>query len=175
MSSSKKVLFASLSGFFVLLAAAWIFFGATIQQEKIEQPGLSIDAGIALFQDKKFSEALSVLEGIDPGNPQKWRALFYQGSSHIMLKDYQSAVVYLEQALILEPTRTQIMSSLGVAHFKLGNLKMSKAYFASILELEPDNMEAKGLMDIMANPERQQPGASPDESAPDGNDGEESH
>ena len=47
------------------------------------------------------------------------------------------------------------MFALGVAYFKLGNLALSKAYFAAVLQINPGNEEAKGLMDIMARLERQ--------------------
>ena len=46
------------------------------------------------------------------------------------------------------------MHALGVAYFKLGNLKLSKGYYASILEIDPGDEEARGLMDIMAKLER---------------------
>lgn len=175
MNKSLKIVIWSTGTVLFLAIAVWSYLGLFDRQEEIEHTGGSIDSGIALFQDKKYSEAMDVFEGISPDGQEYWRVLYYQGSTHIMLKNYQSAVVSLEQALGLNPTQTQIMHSLGVAYFKLGNLKMSKAYFASILELEPDNTEAKGLMDIMANLERQQPGVSQDESTPEANDGDESH
>jgi tetratricopeptide (TPR) repeat protein len=157
MSKSKSTTIAVIGTVLVLLVFAWIYFENFDHQAGDETVGTKIESGITLFQGKKYAEALVIFEQIADDNPQKWRALYYQGSTQIMLKNYQSAVIYLEQALALEPTKTEVMNSLGVAYFKLGNLKMSKAYFASILEIEPDNMEAKGLMDIMANLERQQP------------------
>jgi hypothetical protein len=45
-------------------------------------------------------------------------------------------------------------------YYKLGNLSLSKAYFASVLKIDPGHEEAKGLMDIMAGLERIQPDAS---------------
>lgn len=81
---------------------------------------------------------------------------YYQGSTHIILKDYQAAAETLEQALALNNNETRIMHALGVAYFKLGNLKLSKAYFAAVLEIEPDNAEARGLMEIMAKLEKTQ-------------------
>ena len=141
----------------IVAVATWVFIGASNQQNVNQNADLSIDSGIALFQEKKYTEALVMLESVPSDSPQQWRALFYSGSAYIMLKDYQAAVVHLEKALALNPTETQVMNALGVAYFKLGNLKLSKAYFASILEIEPGNTEAKGLMDIMADLERQQP------------------
>lgn len=157
MNSSRNTTVWILAAILALLVATWVFYGTYDRQQTDEQANISIDTGITLFQEKKYTEALIEFESVPTSSPRQWRALYYRGSIYVMQKDYQTGVVYLEQALALNPSDTQVMNALGVAYFKLGNLKLSKAYFASILEIEPDNMEAKGLMDIMANLERQQP------------------
>jgi hypothetical protein len=53
-------------------------------------------------------------------------------------------------------------------------LSLSKAYFASVLELDPGHEEAKGLMDIMASLERTQPGEA-QEDAPGDSTGVDDH
>jgi tetratricopeptide (TPR) repeat protein len=152
----------------VIVVVTIIYFTSADKAGEVEQPAVSIDAGIALFKAKKYSEATKIFERVPPGHPQEWYSLYYLGSSYIMLKNYQAAAEHLELALSLYPTNSQIMHALGVTYFKLGNLKLSKAYFAAVLEIEPDNAEAKGLMDVMASLERQQAGASQDRT-PDGN------
>jgi tetratricopeptide (TPR) repeat protein len=82
------------------------------------------------------------------------------GSALIKLKDYESGALRLEEALALNSSETNILFALGVVYYKLGNLSLSKAYFASVLELDPGHEEAKGLMDIMASLERTQPAAA---------------
>jgi tetratricopeptide (TPR) repeat protein len=143
----------------VALVATWIFTRGFDQPEPHGQNDISIESGIALFNEKKYSEAAAVFEKVPPGHPQEWYSLYYLGSSYIMLEDFPAAAQHLEIALSLNPTNTRIMHALGVTYFKLGNLKMSKAYFASILEIDPEDAEARGLMDIMADLERQQPGS----------------
>jgi tetratricopeptide (TPR) repeat protein len=152
-----------------LALAAWFYNeNSRLQMEATSLPEASIESGVALFREKKYSEAIEVFENVQPGHPQEWYSLYYLGSSFIMLKDYPAAAEHLELALSLNPANTKIMHALGVTYFKLGNLKLSKAYFASVLEIDPEDAEARGLMDIMANLEREQPGASRDES-PDNN------
>ena len=85
----------------------------------------------------------------------------------VMLRDFEEAVPELEKALALNPQEPLILFELGVVYFKLGNIAMSKAYFASVVEIDPSNAEAKGLMDIMANLERQQSGHSQPEPEAD--------
>ena len=142
----------------VLSAVAWIWVEQPGKETEPSDAAVLLDSGIALFNEKNFQQAVEALDQVPSGSPEKWRALYYQGSAMIMLKDYSSAVVYLEQALALNTHQTRIMHALGVAYFKLGNLKLAKAYYASILELDPNDEEAKGLMDIMAKLERQSDG-----------------
>ena len=148
----------------VLAIATWFYTGGLKTPEEPDGFGQSIETGVALFTQKKYTEAIDIFENVQPGHPQEWYSLYYLGSAYIMLKDYQAAVEHLEPALNLNPTNTRIMHALGVAYFKLGNLKMSKAYFASVLEVDPTDEEARGLMDIMANLERQQPGSNQQEN-----------
>lgn len=122
----------------------------------LEQQQTSLTAGIGQFQQKDYEAALQTLRSVPSGHPMGWRARYFEGSSQIMLKDYEAAIGLLEEALLLNPSHTRIMHALGVAHFKMGNLAMSKAYFAQVLEIDPTDEEARGLMDIMANLERMQ-------------------
>ena len=89
---------------------------------------------------------------------------YYTATAHTMLKDYESAAPLLEEALALAPQKTEILFELGVVYFKLGNLALSKAYFQAVVDLDPSNEEAIGLRDIMANLEKQQPGASQEDT-----------
>jgi tetratricopeptide (TPR) repeat protein len=157
MSKTGTIMLWGTCAAIVFAVAAWLYTQNLEQNGKPNQSAESIDSGIALFKEKKYSEAIEIFENVQPGHPQEWYSLYYLGSSYIMLKNYQAAVEHLEPALSLNPTETQIMHALGVAYFKLGNLKLSKAYFASVLDIDPTDEEAKGLMDIMANLERIQP------------------
>ena len=141
---------------FVLAVASLFYLQRTGPKESLREAML-LESGIALFRENKYQESFEVLSGVAPGSPQEWRAKYYQGSALIMLKNHESAVGYLEQAFALNGGETRIMHALGVAYYKLGNLKMAKGYFAAVLEVDPNDEEAKGLMDIMTGLERTQP------------------
>ena len=158
MKNLNKIMAWGVAAILALSAAAWIWVEQSGQETELSDAAVLLDSGITLFNEKNFQQAVEALDQVPSGSPEKWQALYYQGSAMIMLKDYTSAVVYLEQALALNSHQTRIMHALGVAYFKLGKLNLAKAYYASILELDPNDEEAKGLMDIMANLERQQDG-----------------
>jgi tetratricopeptide (TPR) repeat protein len=152
-------------GLLLLLAgvAAFLGFRPDFGGDK-RQAQETLESGISLFNQKQYVEALSALEQVPAGSPQEARAFYYRGSAQIMLKDYESAVRELEQALALEPGDAGTLYGLGVAYFKLGNLKLSKSYFAAVLEINPNDEQARGLMDIMAKLERQSEAAPAPES-----------
>ena len=98
---------------------------------------------------------------------QEAKALYDQGAEYIQLKDFESAVETLGQAHFLNPQDAGTLYALGVAYYKLGNVKLAKAYFTSVLELNPNDEQAKGLMDIMARLERQSGAESEGEESTD--------
>jgi tetratricopeptide (TPR) repeat protein len=97
---------------------------------------------------------------------QDWHVNYYMGSALINLRDFQSAAVELEKALALNADEPSIMFALGVAYYKLGNLALSKAYFAKVVEVDPGNDDARGLLDIVASMERKQQMQERTESGP---------
>ena len=124
-----------------------------------------MEKGIALFEQERYEEALTRLQEIHEGEFPDWRVPYYIGSSHMMLQGYEQAAQSLEQALALNSQQTGVLYALGVTHYKLGNLGLAKAYFAAVLNIDPSDQHAKGLMDIMADLERQQGDRSPDQAA----------
>ena len=126
------------------------------KDRQLENATLSINQGIEEFQQKQYQQSLETLGGISEDEHQDWHINYYMGSSLIMLKDYEPAAVELEKALVLNGEESVILFALGVVYYKMGNLSLSKAYFGKVLEVDPDNDDARGLMDIVANLERQQ-------------------
>ena len=150
--------------FLVLCVIAWFLASrpaALIDANAVEE---ALASGISLYEQKQYDEALQALQRVPAGASQEARARYYVGSAHMMLKDYESAARELERSLALNPTDVGTLYGLGVAYFKLGNLKLSKSYFAAVLEINPNDEHAKGLMDIMSGLERQSVAAPAPES-----------
>ena len=84
----------------------------------------------------------------------------------MMLKDYDTAAASLESALVRDPQDTGVLYALGVVWYKLGDISLAKGYFAAVLEINPNDEQAKGLMDIMARLERRPDAESAGEEAP---------
>jgi tetratricopeptide (TPR) repeat protein len=157
------VLALSLAG---ALAGWW--YAGEMKQERQARQQAALDAGIEALENKRYDAAVSEFRSVPSSHPDGGHARYLEGSTQILLKDYAGAIPVLEEALALNPTHTRTLHALGVAHFKLGNLAVSKAYFAHVLEIDPGDEEARGLMDIMAKLERQSaPGAAEAEAGGD--------
>ena len=153
---SRKWTIGAVALILVMITVSAIY-AYRIDQQNQANAILLMKQGITQFDQKQYESALETLRSISPGVVEDWRIPYYTGTTLVRLKDYESAAVSLEEALILNSTEKDIPFALGVVYFKLGNLSLSKSYFHSVLELDPDNKDARGLMDIMAKLERQQP------------------
>ncbi len=157
MKKNTRILFLVAGLVIVTAIGGSIYLFNEDKQVTEQQATASLDQGIALFREKKYAESLELLQSIPDGVIDDWHLPYYTATALVMLKDYQPAALKLEEALVLNPEETQILFELGVVYFKLGKLGLSKGYFASVIEIDPTNEEARGLMDIMANLERIQP------------------
>lgn len=139
----------------VLSALLW-FFVMVPEPEAVTYPPAELLAdGIGHYEREEYEMALEALRQVPDGQAETVRARYYEGSSYMMLKDYEAAIVSLESALALDPKNMGVLYALGVAYFKLGNLAVAKGYFGAVLEINPNDEQAKGLRDIMAKLERE--------------------
>ena len=144
------------AGALLLFVAVILFVMLQPDPEPVSYSATELLAdGIGHFERKEYDLALEVLQQVPDGQPESAQARYYEGSSQMMLQDYEAAVASLESALALEPRNTGVLYALGVAYYKLGNLAVAKGYFGAVLEINPNDEQAKGLMDIMAKLERE--------------------
>jgi len=166
MSSLKTTLAVCLS--LGLVVAAWYLAIRPSTQSEAGNAEQLLSSGIAKYEESDFQGAIGVLGRVPSDTPQAARARYFEGSAYMMLRDYESAVAKLEESLALQADDTGTLYALGVAYYKLGNLKLARGYFAAVLEINPNDEQAKGLMDIMAKLERQSaPGADAQETSGD--------
>ena len=176
MSKQRNILAAGSVAIAVAAIAYWTLVQQPARQAeaaRVEQ--LLLASGIQLYNDKELEKALQVFERIQGDSDRTAKARYYQGNAYILLKDYASAAEQLEKSLALNDRDADTRFALGVVYFKLGNLQLARAYFASVLAIEPESDEdreqmedAAGLMDIIASLERQQAAASGDAKPDDG-------
>lgn len=99
----KKNLAIAAGALFVLAGALWFLVPQPDREVAWLSPDELLADGIAHFESKEYDLALEVLRQVPDGRVQTARARYYEGSSHMMLKDYEAAIVSLESALALDP------------------------------------------------------------------------
>ena len=154
---ARKLLVVASSLVLVAAVVAGAYLYQIERQRQALEATVLLQEGIALFQQEQYETALETLHSVPKEALEDWRISYYTGATLIKLKDYAAAAVSLEEALTLNNKEVDIPYALGIVYYKLGNLGLSKSYFHSVLEIDPGHEEAKGLMDIMAKLERQQP------------------
>jgi tetratricopeptide (TPR) repeat protein len=141
---------------FILIVVAFFFFscaGAFIS------PAVRADfeAGLALFNQGKFPEALPFFEKAVAAEPDFYEAQLYLGRTHLNMKNYAMAIPSLKRAYRLSPDdfKTQaidilIDALLGAAFSELGkgNFETSLTYLREILSVDP---KGKKIKDDMSN------------------------
>jgi tetratricopeptide (TPR) repeat protein len=150
----RILLFAGLALGLIVIAVYLYQADRLGAEQQTEDAMATMEFGIQQFQRKQFRESLETLGGISEDTLQHWRIHYYMGSSHVMLRDNEAAAAQFEKALALKPDEPKTLYALGVAYYKLDNLGLSKAYFGKVLEYDPGNADARGLMDIVASLER---------------------
>jgi tetratricopeptide (TPR) repeat protein len=142
-------------GILLLVTAVAAGYAYRVEQKfQAAQAKVLLEQGMSEFREDEFEKSLQTLNNIPADAVDDWRIPYYSGSALIKLKDYERAAPVLEHALALNNNEKNILFALGVVYYKLGNLSLSKGYFAAVLEIDPGHEEAKGLMDIMAGLER---------------------
>jgi len=159
---TKLIAAGAAAALLIALAVLWLSDQSSDRWAAEQHASTSLQTGITLFNAKEYEQAIAEFEQIPAGYEHEAKARYYEGSAHMMLGDYETAVERLEYARALAPADPGIRYALGVAAFKLGNVTLAKGYFASVLEINPmDDRErelqeqARGLMDMMSKAERQ--------------------
>ena len=113
----------------------------------------SLQTGIKLFEEGKYSQAEEILRSIVDQEPQNASAYFYLGRIYYERKDYSPAIKRLEKATELEDNNADHHFWLAAAcgrkaqntsiFKKPGLAKRTKYEFERAIELNPDHVRAR--------------------------------
>lgn len=140
-----------------VITAALVFWATAAEyqhRENLKTAQLHLQRGIHLHEQKAYVPAKSELILALRADPEDWQAPYYLGAGNLELKRYDAAIPFLERALTLAPSEQKIYKTLGVAYYKLGKLDMARGYFTAYQDLDPNNMDAWGLVELMAKLQR---------------------
>jgi len=100
--------------------------------------------------DKQISDlkgALNILDAVEQGELSKEFAIYlFQGSLHIMNKEYDLAKTSLEKAWEIKPVDPDVNFNLGFVAFSLGEYEKSLVYLYAALKAQPNDPWAYELI-----------------------------
>ncbi len=98
---------------------------------------LAANAAIA-YDDKRYDEAMALLDQALVLDPQHERSLFYKGLVYLAQKRPEMALVHLETVHQLRPNDFDIQKHLGIAHFAVGNYDRAKPFLDAVYKQNPE-------------------------------------
>lgn len=119
-----------------------------MEKETFEETDLSsIDQASTLFEERKYSEALALLQEFLVNNPTAYPTHINIGDCYKEMQEYDKAEV--EYNLALEAAKTdeklgkeitaKAMANIGDIYMKKGDFESAQNYFTQSIELLPDN------------------------------------
>lgn len=162
MNKRSIVLPAALAASLLVVAVAGFMYMERIDRVR-EEGNDFFNQGVALYHEKRFEESIAALEQVPQAYEYDWRLPYYKASALTQMKEFESAAEFLEEARAMNGDETRILYALGVVYYKLGQLALSRAHFAAVVEIDPAHEHAKGMVDIIARLEREQSSLVPEE------------
>ena len=110
-------------------------FGAPAQIDDREQ-------GLRLLNLKRYSEAEELLNQALKTNPSDPKSYHLRGMARLYQNRLEGATQDFQKALQLAPSDTDIMASLGKAHYKSGQSSKAVKVLDQAVKTDPDNFKA---------------------------------
>jgi tetratricopeptide (TPR) repeat protein len=99
-------------------------------------------AGIAAFQQEKYSEAIEQFNQAILQDPNFAPAYSDRCLTYLNLENYLAALIDCTQALKLNPNHIETYLNRGLAHYKSGELAEAIADYSQVLQLKPHDYRA---------------------------------
>jgi tetratricopeptide (TPR) repeat protein len=112
--------------------------------QEIGAPDAALDRyhkAVRLVPD--FIEAYAGMEDAYSTSGQRDHEKYARGMVLFCLKDYRSAISYLEEAAVALPDFVPVFLGLGLAYERLGELEAASSAVQSALRLDPDDFSAR--------------------------------
>ena len=124
--------------FITIMVVATVGWGTpAVWAQRGDANVLAAQAAIA-YDDKRYDEALTLLNKALTLDPKHERGLFYKGLVYLAQENPQEAIAPLETVHQLKPSDLDVQHHLGVAYFSVGAYDKAKPLLEPIFEQKPD-------------------------------------
>ena len=112
------------------------------------------DKGVALQEEKKYTEALACFQKAIDIKPDFIPSWVYKGICLEQLQRYEAAITCYNQAIEINPNVADLWYNKGTTYCTLKRYNDALSCFDRVLEIEPDNAMAQTTRSlILATPE----------------------
>lgn len=101
-----------------------------------------------MVKKKMYKEALRTAIEYLKKVPDNHDILFIAGGIYYMQRRYTTALPYLNRALDIGRYDIEVLSIKAQCHRHLGQLSKARECWKDILEVDPDNAEAQGMLKL---------------------------
>lgn len=108
-----------------------------------DNPHTGKQDALALYQQGKYAEALSILTRIVEGDPADNDAHYLLGMTHLQLYDYSKAEFFLQKVLDSNSHHAGACFGMALAVGARGNIDEAAGYLKNTLDMEPNNLDAR--------------------------------
>jgi tetratricopeptide (TPR) repeat protein len=104
------------------------------------------------LDEKQPVEAIKLLEPAHAQSKENVEVLLTLGDAHVQAGNYQRAADLFEAALVLRRPTPALLNALAVSYAQMGDSEKARQYLERSLELEPEQEEAKTLLEKLPSP-----------------------
>ncbi|HTO88977.1 MAG TPA: tetratricopeptide repeat protein [Thermoanaerobaculia bacterium] len=151
----------AIAGAYVNLADLYRVQGREVEAEKVlrrgltaapRDPGVHHALGLALVRQKRLSEALQELARAAALPPERARYIYVYAVALDSAGQTPRALEVLAQAHARHPGNREILYALTTINAKAGDMAAAVSFARQLVELDPQNNEARQLLDELTNP-----------------------
>ncbi|GEM_PF-710637 len=113
-----------------------------------EQPEVSFENGLKLFQSGAYKKALIEFQKIVDADPQNVESTYFLGLTHFKLENHDKAIPLFQKALELDPEFKESYLSLGISLYKTKSYDLALDALNQAIEANPEDASShffKGL------------------------------
>ena len=102
-----------------------------------------------LLISDEFAEARQVLLSFSEKNTESYALYYYLGKSSQEIDVFEEAISYYHKALTLRGNTTDVLNSLGVCYYEIGDKDQAVLAWEKSLEIKPDQKKIKELIEAV--------------------------
>jgi GWxTD domain-containing protein len=118
---------------------------------KTDELDYALAYGRTLLISEEFAEAKRILLPFTESNTESYALYYYLGKSSQEIEAFEEAISYYHRALGLRGNTADVLNSLGVCYYEVGDKKQAILAWEKSLEVNPDQEKIKELIEAVKN------------------------